>query len=373
MVGERLIRVLILCGMVIGCSEQEAAGPMTAEGDAIRWEVELEPRIQLGVASGDPLQEFHGVTTPFLLPDGRIVVPQRTGVIRVFDAEGRFIDELGAPGEGPGEFATLRSAWARGDTIEAVDSRLQRITRFLPGGELEVVSLRGPVQVETAVPGAFPEGWVATGFGAAGAGLRDEMILHRFSEDGGYLGELGRVDGLKRISGSGVAGAHPLSPRAVMRVSGDEVFVAETETARIEVMDFAGTVTRKIEWEVDHSGTPAEALELVRDAPRNSFYEALIVDAEVPERLSVFWDFLVDEPGFVWIRPYEPSKHALGVAGREEGGGRWLILSPEGTEVGSVEMPEGLRPAQITTKAVVGIHVDSLGVESVRVHDLHRD
>lgn len=373
MVGERLIRVFILSGMVLGCAEQEAAGPNAGEGEAIQWEIEAEPRMQLGVASGDPLQEFHQVTTPFLLPDGRIVVPQGVGVIRVFDGGGRFIEELGAPGEGPGEFATLRSAWARGDTIEAVDSRLQRITRFLPGGDLEVVSLRGSAQVETAVPGAFPEGWVATGFGAVGSGLRDEMILQGFSKDGTYLGELGRVDGLKRISGSGVAGAHPLSPRAVMRVSGDEVFVAETETPRIEVMDFAGTVTRTIEWVVDDPGAPAEALELVRDAPLNSFYEALIVDAEVPERLSVFWDFLVDEAGFVWIRPYEPSRHALGVAGREEAGGRWRILSTEGIEVGSVDMPEGLRPVQITTEAVVGIHVDSLGVESVLVHDLHRD
>ena len=53
-------------------------------------------------------------------------------------------------------------------------------------------------------------------------------------------------------------------------------------------------------------------------------------------------------------------------------GGNWLVISPEGAEVGWLEMPEGLEPVQITSDAVVGIYRDELGVESVRVHSLSR-
>lgn len=37
-----------------------------------------------------------------------------------------------------------------------------------------------------------------------------------------------------------------------------------------------------------------------------------------------------------------------------------------------MEIPQRLRPTQITTDRVVGIHVDSLGIESVQVHTLSR-
>ena len=54
-------------------------------------------------------------------------------------------------------------------------------------------------------------------------------------------------------------------------------------------------------------------------------------------------------------------------------GGRWRILSPDGAEVGAVDVPDGLRLAQITRDAVVGVRVGPvLGFESVHVHALRR-
>lgn len=376
MSGGELVRIFVACSLTAACSTDDGSSTAdTVEGTPS--EIVGEPRVSVGVLSGDTVQEFHQVTTPFLLAEGRLVVPlQGSSVIRVFDAEGQFLQSLGGPGEGPGEFANLRSAWPRGDTVEAMDSRLNRITRFLPDGEIEVIRLRGSVGVETAVPGAMPDGWVATAIGSVGSGVRDEVILHGFSMEGTHLGELGQIEGFMRIDGSGVAGPHPLSPRTVTRISGGEVYVAETETPRIQVLDLGGTVTREIEWEVDDRRAPDEALELVREAPLDAFYERLMEDAAVPDRLSVFWDFLVDDLGFIWIRPYEPGEHAiaLGGGGREARlDGPWRILSADGVEVGAVEIPAGLRPAQITADALVGIWRDSLGVESVRVHDLRRN
>ncbi len=94
----------------------------------------------------------------------------------------------------------------------------------------------------------------------------------------------------------------------------------------------------------------------------------------MPQQLSVFWKVIVDDEGFIWVRPYEPVKHAaaLGGIGRAGTGGRWSILLPTGASVGFVNLPAELEPLQITSNAVVGIWRDALGVEFVRVHSLQR-
>ena len=90
------------------------------------------------------MEEFDRVTTPFLRPNGTVAVPTRGAQsIRLFSPDGNFVESHGGPGDGPGEFISLGGAWARGDTIEAYDGRLRRITRFIPGGELKVVVLSG--------------------------------------------------------------------------------------------------------------------------------------------------------------------------------------------------------------------------------------
>ena len=49
-----------------------------------------------------------------------------------------------------------------------------------------------------------------------------------------------------------------------------------------------------------------------------------------------------------------------------------MIFSPEGVQVGSIELPSELEPHHITSDAVVGIARVELGVESVRVYALTR-
>ena len=83
-----------------------------------------------------------------------------------------------------------------------------------------------------------------------------------------------------------------------------------------------------------------------------------------PDLLSSFWRFLVDEDGFVWVRPYEPLEHALALGGRPSGpGGEWLVISPDGSEGGRIEVPAGLELVQVTSSSVVGLHRDDLGIE----------
>lgn len=383
---RRLGCTVMLSALAIGCADTDVdRDPVTEEGSPEAVQVDPDPMLKVGVQAGDPLQEFHDVRMPFDLSDGRLAVPLGgEGVIRLFDGEGASVESFGGEGEGPGEFAELSSAWARGDTIEAADGRLRRITRFLPDGSVDVIRLLGAeAPGGTMPPGPVQGGWVTANVAGSEMNGRDLVAVHGFSRDGAYLGELAQTEGIKRTSVAGGAGPHPLSPRAVVRIGNDEVYVGETESARIRVFDLHGNLEREITWVAADGVHPEEALRMVREAPDSGpGFEHLLSEAPAPERLSVFWDFLVDELGFVWVQPYDPMKHAAALGGLGGGdymispgggGGRWVVLSPDGETAGSVEVPEGLRPTHIRTDHLVGIHVDTLGVQSVQVHSLSRN
>jgi hypothetical protein len=386
-----ILALLVAWSTLAGCGDVENTPPAATPVPGTPMEMEPAPRLSLGVAEGDATQEFFRVGTPFLLPEDRLVVPLGAdSELRVFGPDGDFLGSLGRQGEGPGEFVALTEAWARGDTIEAFDSRLARITRFLPDGSVEVVRLQTPVGLEAAPSGALPDGWVAVAFAGAGGGARDLFGLHWFSRDGAHVGEVDRVEGMLRVSGPGVSGPHPLSPRAVVRVARGEIYYSGTLDPRIQVLDVARRERRDIAWEEVAPMSPRAALALVRDAARarpdrgsaTAASDHLLESDHVSEPVPALWDFMVDELGFIWVCSYDPGMHgfALGdlggggyVTGGTSRGGRWRILSPDGAEVGAVKVPGGLRLAQITRDAVVGVKVDPvLGFESVHVHVLRR-
>ncbi len=380
-----LTMLFFLVPACLGCAGEEAEMEVSAtEGTPVR--IGDEPRLRLGTVSGDTIREFYRVRTPFLMPDGRLVVPLTgAGELRVFNWDGEFVEAFGGAGEGPGEFTRLSSAWPEGDTIEAYDGRLRRFTRFLPGGSVQVVTLAGSGTAESAPAGAVPEGWLTTGVAGGEYPGRDLIAVNWFTPDGDGLEEIDRVEGMHRAG----TGPHPLSPRAVVRVGNGSVHWGETLTPRIHIWDPEEGIRRQITWTPAPKSSPDDAMSLVRDslAAREKAgvstgpWTRLVQEAQAPERLSVFWDFMVDELGFIWIQPYDPAGHAFALGGVEGGsyvtggsssGGRWLVLSPDGTEAGSVQVPEGLRLTHITRDAVVGIRLNEMDVETVEVRSLER-
>lgn len=382
---------LLAASTVLVCCAGEEVGRTFTPVPGTPIGIDSSPRLSLGLAEGDMIQEFFRVGTPFLLSDGRLVVPLRgDNELRVFSPDGDLLQRLGTKGEGPGEFVALTESWPRADTIEAFDNRLARLTRFLPDGSVEVVRLQTPVGLETAAPGALADGWVAAAFAGAGPPGRDVFGLHLFSREGLHSGEVGRVEGMLRISVPGFTGPHPLSPRAVVRIGLGRLYFSETMKPRIMVLDGPGGVEREITWLPDDPLDPQAALLMVRDSANARrdrgapapVSEQLLQTDEIRVPVPAIWDFMVDELGFIWLSPYDASRHGfvlgdLGGGGYLTGGslrgGLWRILSPDGVEAGYIEVPEGLRLAQITRDAVVGVRSDPiLGFESVHIHPLRR-
>jgi hypothetical protein len=343
-------------------------------------EIGPTPMLSLGVVEGDTLQEFHRVMTPFRLPDGSVAVPlSGAGTIRIFDGDGAYVQSLGRPGAGPGEFRLLIGAWPRGDTIEALDFRLRRITRFLPDDRIETVSLQSDLPDLSTPLGPLGDGWAIAGLAHGGPGRRDLTVVHRFSRDGADLGVVGSAHGLARYAGSGYSGPEPLSPRALFAGTAEHVYIAASDDAVIRVHDASGAPVRQITWLPEPAASTAATFRAVVDsavarAPpeRAVGIRQRLDEAPTPDRLSVFWRLLVDSEGFIWIRPYDPMQHAIALGGSVGPGGRWRIVSPDGDDVGAIDLPADVEPLHITRDAVVGIARDELGVEYVRAYTLTR-
>jgi hypothetical protein len=365
----------------IGCGS--GSGTLT---DGAPAAIEPTPCLAVGVLTGDPRQEFDRVTTPFLLTDGSVAVPTvGAGSIRIFDPEGRFVRELGRRGEGPGEIDYLASAWPRGDTIEAFDLTQQRLVRFLPSDSVETLPLR--VAAATGFLGPLGAGWAAFGLRARiGRPIpRDSITVRLMSRTGDVFAvtQLAVSDGMARYEAPGISGPHPLTPTSIAVVHGDEIYVGETLTPIIRVYHADGTLVREIALPLTAPPNAAAMLRQVvdsavtlapeRDKPMTRDRWSSYAE---PERLSVFWALIVDELGFLWVRPYDPIAHSLALDGlpsnRGGSGGRWLILSPDGREVGWIDIPDGFEPLSVTRHAVVGVHRALFGVEFVHVHRLSR-
>jgi hypothetical protein len=375
-----LTATLVLAG-TSGCGEAPPpkAGTLAVPGAPAA--VAPEPLAVAGETPGDTLHEFHQVTTPFALPDGRFVVPLTgMGVVRVFSGRGRFVESLGRPGQGPGEFSRIGSAWPRGDTVEVFDSRNRRVTRFLPDGSVRTVPLEPGAPAEVAVPGPFGDGWAVTGIVRIDREGRDRMALHHFAGTGEHLGELAPVEGYVRYTFPGGGSPIPLSPRAQYAVHGDRLFLGQTLEPALQVINTAGEVVDRIAWDPESVLDPQQAQRLVADSAdlqwvgEEAAHRARIREAPLPANVPAYATLLVDSKGFLWIRPWDPLIHATDVGGltRVGPGGTWRILSPEGEDLGTVEVPPELEPSWIGPDRVVGIRRDAYDVESVRVHELRR-
>jgi hypothetical protein len=319
-----------------------------------------------------------------MMRDGSLAVPTvGASSIRIFGPDGRFMREFGGPGQGPGEFRYLVSAWSRGDTIEAFDLGQQRVVRFLPGGSVGTVPFRG--EPAGAFYGPLGPGW-AVGRLNARMGGRDSttvQLVSRIGADSVTRMDIAVTQGMHREMAPGISGPHPLTPTAIAEVHGDEIYIGETLTPLLRVYGADARLLREIPLPLSAPAGSAAAMRSVIDSatalPDDPTRQAPRPQWETyatPTVLSVFWAVIVDELGFIWVRPYDPIAHSLALDGmpsnRGGPGGRWLVLSPTGAQVGWIDVPDGFEPMWIGRDAIVGVYRDDLDVESVRVHRLNR-
>ena len=92
---------------------------------------ELSPRLVLGENDLDENSSFGAISAVRFLDDGRIAVLDRYACgARVFSPSGEYLQTIGGPGEGPGEFANPNSMAALNDRIVIIDKWALRASLF---------------------------------------------------------------------------------------------------------------------------------------------------------------------------------------------------------------------------------------------------
>ena len=88
----------------------------------------LAPDLVVGTVDGPEELQFFRIMALAVTPEGGMLVSDRSGTIREFDAAGAFVGRYGSRGDGPGEFQLPVRLFALGDTIAVVDQQHFRLT-----------------------------------------------------------------------------------------------------------------------------------------------------------------------------------------------------------------------------------------------------
>ena len=373
--------------------------PVPEHGPADGWEVEEEPFLSIGeMDAEEEAYLFSDLQWAVLLPDGRIKVPDRgSHEVRLFDQEGTFLQSFGGPGQGPGEFslAPAKTYAYRGDSIAVVEATGRTIHIFGSDGEFgrtitpEFRYQRSqgavPRQSCCVIHEPLPDGrWVAQypeEGPVDGSGVRRgsfELLL--LSAEGEHLGRLGTFPGgLWRDAPS----EHP-SPITRVTLSGtpqvsirdDRILLGNGEDFRVDEWDGEGTWVRSIRIDREPPAFDQDARRAYERGMREAAAEAESTghSAELmragfdvlPDHLPAYSRILTDPDGRMWLlaatvpRVHPTPRHAL-------------VLDPEATVLGQVDLPEGLHPVQIGDDEILGITRDELDVPRVVLHRIVRD
>ncbi len=385
------LTVLTACGRAGAAGDtatvRDSAGIAIVENHRGRWEegggwrLAEEPSLRIGVAEGEAAYQLDGVRGVLRLVDGRIVVANGGDQqVRWFDARGRHVASAGGEGGGPGEFqglTTLRRL--PGDTVLAYDPTDARLSWFDPAGQfVRATTLRPVGEVPPRFVERFDDGSLLLSVstrrfpsGPPSGTSRDTLLWLRMrGEDA--MDSLPVTPGTESSITVTRAGGAVQSMRVMtlpfMRgvqtaAAGDRYWQALTETYSIVLRRADGTperiVRRRVE-AVPVRGAYLDSVRRVREADHGPQANDVFEGVEIPGQLPVLERLLVDDTGALWVQ-----RTAWPRAGAE-----WDVFDAEGTMLGTVRMPVGLRAAHIGADFVLGVWRDEDGVEQVRMYRL---
>ena len=372
-----------------GVQANEQSAP--AWGTTPQWIVADTPTLDLGESE----QSFAGLAPVLRLNDGRIVVADGSQqTIRYFDANGKLLTSIGGRGPDEGEFHAL--GWigrGAGDTLVTYDFIARRLTLFDGTGKFVRNASLAPADPQAlAEPiASFPDGSVLfrlakslTPFpGKAGTVVRDSAAYLRFGLDGMPYEAFG-VFPQSEAFGVQVRADRPTAPFpvpfglvTVTALRGDTMLIGTGTSFEVALIGPGGTPVGLLKAPIEREAiTPAEqqafteaALTRLRagsrtlNTPLDSSLIRALEKAPFPTRKPAFGRMLVDRTGALWLSaPLNPPASASS----------WTVFAPDGTWLGTVTTPEGLRVDEIGADYVLGVYRQRHGEERVRMYPLAR-
>lgn len=353
-----------------------AESPLDASGD--EWRLQLPPVLLIGRTEGteDGPDLFGRINQVIRLSSGDIAVAEGVAAeIRVFDDGGGHLRTFGRRGEGPGEFANLWTiAELPGDTIVAADPLGGRISFFTSSGTF-ARSFPIPQLPGASAPSVV--GWLEDGTLLVNAFTQSPSRATRnrshflYSVDrGGQIRDiLGEFAG-QQLGRNGLGLA--FGAQAHFAADGNLAWYGHSSRFELAGHDRSGSVRRIVRANrIPRAVTQAEIDESRAAAgERLAGISGPAVDriraTEFASTHPLHGRFLFDEAGNLWVERYRSDLIA------DSGGREWDIFDAEGRLTGFLTTPGGFRITYVGTPWVLGVHADSLGIETVRMYRLEK-
>lgn len=406
--------ILVLLGACVDASERipspaqstDSAGVAIVTnlpGDAVYGTMAPEPVLSIGAIDGPPEVLFGRIASVAVDGAGNLIVADaQMDEIRIFDASGMHLQTIGASGEGPGEFRALEGAWPAADgAIVAVDSRLRRITRFGPDGDLlATATLQGPGErprirpIRLAGPGTFLSQVESLNLSPFEGVFSLEEALESMSDplgrkaeylvrhdlEGALIDTVATVRAQASVTSGQGSGTSisievmwvPFSPAAAATASPDgRMAVTTGRSYEYSTYDPSGTIERIVRLaEEPPVRTDAHLEAWIRGftGGREPMDDAQVEAAlrryreiPLPDRLPAWSALLITDSGEIWARRY--AMRGAETVARD-------VFSADGRFLGQVVAPANLRIQHIAGGRVTVVSTDDLGVERVEVYEL---
>jgi hypothetical protein len=380
----------------VGLVERDSAGITIVEhvsaerGVGAGWTVAPAPELEIGMLDGPEAYQLNGVRNAVRLADGSIAVADGGSQrIRIYDAAGRHVRDLGGQGGGPGEFQGLFLVGPfRGDSLAAWDSRQKRLTIFGPDGGLgRVITFEGVPGMLAPALGWQPDGSVIVTAGmdpmammAMEPGERRETRTYLRADPDGTVTPIATVPGRDEVfyrAERSFGFVQVLFGRDAHAAVRDGRFVtAESGSFELAYRRSDGSAERLVRVSSPPRPVSAQEIAEARERRRASELESArqlasqvgshaVSAAPEPTHRSThpYFDRLeLDAAGNLWVR--QP--------GTDEDPRLWHVFDPDGRRLAVATTPAGLRVTDIGHDHLIGVARDDLDVEYVRVHRIAR-
>jgi hypothetical protein len=332
---------------------------------------------------GGPETEFGMIIGVDVDAAGRVyVADQQARRLRVFEADGTFVRDLGGPGEGPGEFGPgLAGVFVEGETVYAPDITNQRIGLFTTEGE--VLPPRS-----VALTDGIPLRWDETGSGElvaqrrgmdveGMAALADGDPITTFPEEGEEAEVLATVPRGQSIQ---MSGGNPtiriFEPEPIWDLADDIVAQGMNNQFRVELWrdgTLERVVTRPVEPVEVTDGEERRILDMTRDmmaatgAPPQAV-EQVVQQMEFAESYPAFAQLLLSEDGTLWVQRIRTSRdvpEGVEWSPQDMGSNEWEVFDTEGRYLGVLAFPLRFQPIREVDGVVWGVERDEFDVQSV--------
>lgn len=345
----------------------------------------LEEDLRIGTAEGDPLYQFANIAGVDIDGSGRIYVLDQQGFrVRVYDAQGVHVSDLGRQGTGPGELSMFTAGVfvLPGDTVMVVDAGQARLTRFAPDGS----SLGSTPTPEAMLPLRWdraPDGrivqQVRLGVMPGSTEQKRDLLIVR-STSGAINDTIMElpVGGTIDLSGNSQAIRLFESEPIWTIMSDGRVAFGMNSDYRVRLHDAEGSLERVITMPFTREPVTetdrTELLNLIREAWTQAGIPPQALDrlnamVQFADHYPAFASMLGGPEGTLWVQHIRTAKQVK-ESGEEfdvqnVGARDWDVFDANGRFLGAVTMPERFQPLRVHGAHMYGIWRDELDVPYV--------